>query len=100
MVEEIKSAFEGVKTEVNGVIDTLKAENATAVEGLKTELEELKSQISVVKDAADKLEAKSNRKTMNENQVKGFNATLAESIEKNADVLGKIAAGELKHTSS
>lgn len=99
MVEEIKSAFEGVKTEVNGAIDTLKAENATAVEGLKTELEELKSQISVVKDAADKLEAKSNRKTMNDNQVKGFNATLAESIEKNADVLGKIAAGELKHTS-
>ena len=36
---------------------------------------------------------------MNDNQVKGFNATLAESIEKNADVLGKIAAGELKHTS-
>ena len=99
MVEEIKSAFEGVKTEVNGAIDTLKAENATAVEGLKTELEELKSQISVVKDAADKLEAKSNHKTMNDNQVKGFNATLAESIEKNADVLGKIAAGELKHTS-
>ena len=99
MVEEIKSAFEGVKTEVNGAIDTLKAENAVAVEGLKTELEELKSQITVVKDAADKLEAKNNRKTMNENQVKGFNATLAESIEKNADVLGKIAAGELKHTS-
>lgn len=99
MVEEIKSAMEGVKTEVNGAIDTLKADNAVAVEGLKTELEELKSQFVVVKDAADKLEAKSNRKTMNENQVKGFNATLAESIEKNADVLGKIAAGELKHTS-
>lgn len=99
MVEEIKSAMEGVKTEVNGAIDTLKADNAVAVEGLKSELEELKSQFVVVKDAADKLEAKSNRKTMNENQVKGFNATLAESIEKNADVLGKIAAGELKHTS-
>jgi len=99
MVEEIKSAFEGIKTEVSGAIENAKAESAVAVEGLKTELEELKSQISVVKDAADKLEAKSNRKTMNENQVKGFNATLAESIEKNADVLGKIAAGELKHTS-
>ena len=99
MVEEIKSAFEGIKTEVSGAIENAKAESATAVEGLKTELEELKSQISVVKDAADKLEAKSNRKTMNDNQVKGFNATLAESIEKNADVLGKIAAGELKHTS-
>lgn len=99
MVEEIKSAFDGIKTEVNGAIDTLKADNAVAVEGLKSELEELKSQFVVVKDAADKLEAKSNRKTMNENQVKGFNATLAESIEKNADVLGKIAAGELKHTS-
>ena len=99
MVEEIKSAFEGIKTEVSGAIESAKAESAVAVEGLKTELEELKSQISVVKDAADKLEAKSNRKTMNDNQVKGFNATLAESIEKNADVLGKIAAGELKHTS-
>ena len=99
MVEEIKSAFDGIKTEVNGAIDTLKADNAVAVEGLKSELEELKSQFVVVKDAADKLEAKSNRKIMNENQVKGFNATLAESIEKNADVLGKIAAGELKHTS-
>lgn len=99
MVEEIKSAMESVKTDVNGAIDTLKADNAVAVEGLKSELEELKSQFVVVKDAADKLEAKSNRKTMNENQVKGFNATLAESIEKNADVLGKIAAGEVKHTS-
>lgn len=99
MVEEIKSAFEGIKTEVSGAIESAKAESAVAVESLKSELEELKSQVSVFKDAADKLEAKSNRKIMNENQVKGFNATLAESIEKNADVLGKIAAGELKHTS-
>ncbi len=99
MVEEIKSAFEGIKSELNGQFDAAKAENVAAVDAVKSELEELKSQISVVKDAADKLEAKSNRKTMNENQVKGFNATLAESIEKNADVLGKIAAGELKHTS-
>lgn len=99
MVEEIKSAFEGIKTEVSGAIESAKAESAVAVDSLKSELEELKSQVSVVKDAADKLEAKSNRKTMNENQVKGFNATLAESIEKNADILGKMAAGELKHTS-
>lgn len=97
MVEEIKSAFEGIKTEVSGAIESAKAESAVAVEGLKTELEELKSQISVVKDAADKLEAKSNRKTMNENQAKGFNATLAESIEKNADILGKIGRGEIKN---
>ena len=99
MVEEIKSAFEGIKSELNGQFDAAKAENVAAVDAVKSELEELKSQVAVVKDAADKLEAKSNRKTMNENQVKGFNATLAESIEKNADVLGKIAAGELKHTS-
>ena len=99
MVEEIKSAFEGIKTEVNGAIETAKAESAVAVDSLKSELEELKSQVSVVKDAADKLEAKSNRKTMNENQVKGFNATLAESIEKNADILGKLGRGEMKHTS-
>lgn len=99
MVEEIKSAFEGIKTEVNGAIESAKAESAVAVDSLKSELEELKSQVSVVKDAADKLEAKSNRKTMNENQVKGFNATLAESIEKNADILGKLGRGEMKHTS-
>jgi HK97 family phage major capsid protein len=98
MVEEIKSAFEGVKTEVNGAIETLKADNAVAVDGLKSELEELKSQVAVVKDAADKLEAKNNRKTMNENQVKGFNASLAEAIEKNADLIGKVAAGETKST--
>jgi len=99
MVEEIKSAFEGIKTEVSGAIESAKAESAVAVDSLKSELEELKSQVSVVKDAADKLEAKSNRKTMNENQVKGFNATLAESIEKNADILGKLGRGEMKHTS-
>ena len=99
MVEEIKGAFESVKTEVNGAIDTLKAENAVAVDSLKSELEELKSQVSVVKDAADKLEAKNNRKTMSENQVKGFNATLAEAIEKNADSIAKLGRGEQKRTS-
>ena len=78
MVEEIKSAV--------------------AVEGLKTELEELKSQVAVVKDAADKLEAKSNRVKMNQNEVKGFNGALAEAIEKNADLLGKLGAGEIKNT--
>ena len=98
MVEEIKSAFEGVKTEVNGAIETLKADNAVAVDSLKSELEELKSQISVVKDAADKLEAKSNRKTMNQIETKGFNGALAEAIEKNADLIGKVAAGESKST--
>ncbi|MEY4334613.1 MAG: hypothetical protein RLZZ196_3363, partial [Bacteroidota bacterium] len=96
MVEEIKSAFEGIKTEVSGAIESAKAENAVAVEGLKTELEELKSQVAVVKDAADKLEAKNNRKTMNENQVKGFNLTLADSIEKNADSIAKLGRGEQK----
>ena len=99
MVEEIKSAFEGVKTEVNGAIETLKADNAVAVDGLKTELEELKSQVAVVKDAADKLEAKNNRKTMSENQVKGFNATLADAIENNSDSLAKLARGEQKRSS-
>ncbi len=90
--------FEGVKTEVNGAIETLKADNAVAVDGLKTELEELKSQISVVKDAADKLEAKNNRKTMNENQAKGFNLSLAEAIEKNADSIAKLGRGEQKRS--
>ena len=98
MVEEIKSAFEGVKTEVNGAIETLKADNAVAVDGLKSELEELKSQVAVVKDAADKLEAKNNRKTMNENQAKGFNATLAEAIDKNADSIAKLGRGEQKRS--
>ena len=99
MVEEIKSAFEGVKTEVNGAIETLKADNAVAVDGLKSELEELKSQFAVVKDSADKLEAKNNRKTMSENQVKGFNASLADAIEQNADGIAKVGRGEQKRSS-
>ena len=99
MVEEIKSAFEGIKSEVCGAIESAKAENTIVVEGLKTELEELKSQISVVKDAADKLEAKNNRKTMNQTEVKGFNATLGEAIEKNADNIAKLGRGEQKRTS-
>ena len=98
MVEEIKSAFEGIKTEVNGAIESAKAENAVAVDSLKSELEELKSQVSVVKDAADKLEAKNNRIKMNENQVKGFNVVLGEAIEKNAELIGKVGAGEMKST--
>jgi len=96
MVEEIKSAFEGIKSELNGQFDAAKAENVAAVDAVKSELEELKSQVAVVKDAADKLEAKNNRIKMNENQSKGFNGALAEAIEKHADVLGKIGAGELK----
>jgi HK97 family phage major capsid protein len=98
MVEEIKSAFEGIKSELNGQFDAVKAENATAVDAVKSELEELKSQVAVVKDAADKLEAKNNRIKMNENQAKGFNVVLGEAIEKNADLIGKVAAGEQKST--
>lgn len=99
MVEEIKSAFEGIKAEIKGEFDAAKAENNTAVDAVKTELEQLKSQVAVVKDAADKLEAKSNRKAMNENQVKGFNATLGEYIEKNADNIAKLGRGETRNTS-
>ena len=98
MVEEIKSAFEGIKTEVSGAIESAKAESAVAVDSLKSELEELKSQISVVKDNAEKLEAKNNRSKMNQTESKGFSFALAEAIEKNADLIGKIAAGELKST--
>jgi HK97 family phage major capsid protein len=98
MVEEIKSAFEGIKSELNGQFDAAKAENVAAVDAVKSELEELKSQVAVVKDAADKLEAKNNRIKMNENQVKGFNATLAEAIEKNADSIAKLGRGEVKRS--
>ena len=98
MVEEIKSAFEGIKSELNGQFDAVKAENVAAVDAVKSELEELKSQVAVVKDAADKLEAKNNRIKMNENQVKGFNATLAEAIEKNADSIAKLGRGEVKRS--
>jgi len=98
MVEEIKSAFEGIKSELNGHFDAVKAENVAAVDAVKSELEELKSQVAVVKDAADKLEAKNNRIKMNENQVKGFNATLAEAIEKNADSIAKLGRGEVKRS--
>lgn len=98
MVEEIKSAFEGVKTEVNGAIDTLKADNASALESVKGELEAAKASIAVVKDEMDKLQAKSNRK-MNQTEVKGFNATLADAIEANGDSLAKLARGEQKRSS-
>ena len=97
MVEEIKSAFEGIKAEIKNEFDAAKAENNSAVDAVKTELEQLKSQVAVVKDAADKLEAKSNRIKMNQNEVKGFNGALAEAIEKNADILGKLGAGEIKN---
>jgi HK97 family phage major capsid protein len=93
MLEEIKSGFESVKSEVtekfegvNGSIETLKNENA-----------ELKSQISVVKDEIEKLEAKSNRKTMNQNEVKSFNSLLAEGIEKNSDAIAKVGRHEAKN---
>jgi HK97 family phage major capsid protein len=98
MVEEIKSAFEGIKSELNGQFDAAKAENVAAVDAVKSELEELKSQVAVVKDAADKLEAKNNRIKMNENQVKGFNVSLAEAIEKNADSIAKLGRGEVKRS--
>ena len=99
MVEEIKSAFEGIKSEVNGAIESAKADNASALESVKAELEATKASISVVKDEIEKLEAKQNRVKMNQTEVKGFNATLAEAIEQNGDNLAKLARGEQKRSS-
>jgi HK97 family phage major capsid protein len=99
MVEEIKSAFEGIKSEVNGAIESAKADNASALESVKSELEATKAQISVVKDEIEKLEAKQNRSKMNQTEVKGFNASLADAIEQNGDNLAKLARGEQKRSS-
>ena len=99
MVEEIKSAFEGIKSEVNGAIESAKADNASALEGVKAELEATKASISVVKDEIEKLEAKQNRVKMNQVEVKGFNATLADAIEQNGDSLAKLSRGEQKRSS-
>jgi HK97 family phage major capsid protein len=99
MVEEIKSAFEGIKSEVNGAIESAKAVNASALESVKSELEATKAQISVVKDEIEKLEAKQNRSKMNQTEVKGFNASLADAIEQNGDNLAKLARGEQKRSS-
>ena len=99
MVEEIKSAFEGIKSEVNGAIESAKADNASALESVKAELEATKASISVVKDEIEKMEAKNNRVKMNQTEVKGFNATLAEAIEQNGDSLAKLARGEQKRSS-
>ena len=99
MVEEIKSAFEGIKSEVNGAIESAKADNASALESIKTELEATKASITVVKDEIEKLEAKQNRVKMNQVEVKGFNATLADAIEQNGDSLAKLARGEQKRSS-
>ena len=99
MVEEIKSAFEGIKSEVNGAIESAKADNASALESVKSELEATKASISVVKDEIEKLEAKQNRSKMNQTEVKGFNASLADAIEQNGDNLAKLARGEQKRSS-
>ena len=99
MVEEIKSAFEGIKSEVNGAIESAKADNASALESIKTELEATKASITVVKDEIEKLEAKQNRSKMNQTEVKGFNATLADAIEQNADSIAKVGRGEQKRSS-
>lgn len=99
MVEEIKSAFEGIKSEVNGAIESAKADNASALESVKAELEATKASISVVKDEIEKLEAKQNRSKMNQVEVKGFNATLADAIEQNTDSLAKLGRGEQKRSS-
>ena len=99
MVEEIKSAFEGIKSEVNGAIESAKADNASALQSVKSELEATKAQISVVKDEIEKLEAKQNRSKMNQVEVKGFNATLADAIEQNTDSLAKLGRGEQKRSS-
>jgi HK97 family phage major capsid protein len=99
MVEEIKSAFEGIKSEVNGAIESAKADNASALESVKAELEATKASITVVKDEIEKLEAKQNRVKMNQTEVKGFNATLADAIEQNTDSLAKLARGEQKRSS-
>ena len=99
MVEEIKSAFEGIKSEVNGAIESAKADNASALESVKAELEATKASISVVKDEIEKMEAKNNRVKMNQTEVKGFNATLADAIENNSDSIAKLARGEQKRSS-
>jgi HK97 family phage major capsid protein len=99
MVEEIKSAFEGIKSEVNGAIESAKADNASALESVKAELEATKASITVVKDEIEKLEAKQNRVKMNQTEVKGFNATLADAIEQNGDSLAKLSRGEQKRSS-
>ena len=99
MVEEIKSAFEGIKSEVNGAIESAKADNASALESIKTELEATKASITVVKDEIEKLEAKQNRVKMNQVEVKGFNASLADAIEQNADSIAKVGRGEQKRSS-
>ena len=96
MVEEIKSAFEGIKSEVNGAIESAKADNASALESVKAELEATKASISVVKDEIEKLEAKNNRVKMNQTEVKGFNVSLAEAIEQNGDSIAKLGRGEQK----
>lgn len=99
MVEEIKSAFEGIKSEVSGAIESAKADNASALESVKAELEATKASISVVKDEIEKMEAKNNRVKMNQTEVKGFNATLADAIENNSDSIAKLARGEQKRSS-
>ncbi|CAB5217878.1 major_cap_HK97, phage major capsid protein, HK97 family [uncultured Caudovirales phage] len=87
-LEEVKGAFDGIKTEVKEAFDSAKAESNEAIESVKSE-------IAVLKDELDKFQAKSNSK-MNNTEVKGFNGALAAEIEKNADALGRFARKESK----
>jgi HK97 family phage major capsid protein len=89
-LEEVKGAFDGVKTEVKEAFESAKAESNAAIEAVKAD-------ITVIKDEIEKLEAKNNRFTMNSNERKSFNQLLAEGIEKNADSIAKVGRAEAKN---
>jgi HK97 family phage major capsid protein len=89
-LEEVKGAFDGVKTEVKEAFESAKAESNAAIEAVKAD-------ITVIKDEMEKLEAKNNRFTMNQNESKSFNQLLAEGIEKNADSIAKVGRAEAKN---
>jgi len=89
-LEEVKGAFDGVKTEVKEAFESAKAESNAAIEAVKAD-------ITVIKDEMEKLEAKNNRVKMNQNESKSFNQLLAEGIEKNADSIAKVGRAEAKN---
>jgi hypothetical protein len=87
-LEEVKGAFDGVKTDVKEAFESAKAENNKAIESVKSE-------IAVLKDELDKFQAKNNSK-MNNQETKSFNSSLAIEIEKNADSIARFARKESK----
>ncbi len=100
---EIKAGLETLtKTEIKAALDKVEEQiKAIETKADKTEVEDLKKQLTELKEAADKnqkwIDAKvieSKRQTAGQPQEKTFNEILAETIERNADNIRNFKKGQ------